>query len=61
MINFFKKESSCEEWIIITPGSKGEEFIKKLENIKCIYAFFVYCRNIEFHEKWTKNIKKLNA
>ena len=29
VINFFKKESSSEEWIIITPGSKGEEFIKK--------------------------------
>ena len=34
VINFFKKEASSDEWIIITPGSKGEEFLcYKGENI----------------------------
>ena len=61
VINYFKKETSYEEWIIITPGSKGEELIKNLEDIKCIYAFFIYCGNIELHEKWTKNIKKVKC
>ena len=55
------KEISYEEWIIITPGSKGEELIKNLEDIKCIYAFFIYCGNIELHEKWTKNINQRKA
>ena len=59
VINFFKKESSSDEWIIITPGSKGEELIKNLKNIKCIYAYFVYCENIELHKKWAKNINKV--
>ena len=61
VINFFKKEASSEEWIIITPGSKGEELIKNLENIRCIYASFIYCRNLEFHEKWAKYINKVKC
>ena len=58
-IDFFKKEIFSDEWIVITPGSKGEEFIKNLEQNQCIYCFFVYCKNIEEHEKWTKNIPKV--
>ena len=60
-INFFQKESSSDEWIIVTPGSKGEELIKQLEQNKCINAFFVYCWNTELHKNWTKNIKKVKC
>ena len=60
-IDFFKKEIFSDEWIVITPGSKGEEFIKNLEQNQCIYCFFVYCKNIEEHEKWTKNIPKVKC
>jgi hypothetical protein len=34
-INFFKKQS-ISEWIVITPGSMGEELILNLENFQCI-------------------------
>ena len=57
-INFFKKES-ISEWIVITPGSKGEELIKNLENFECIKFFFVFCWNIELHEKWASKINKV--
>ena len=60
-IDFFKKEIFSDEWIVITPGSKGEEFIKNLEQNQFIYCFFVYCKNIEEHEKWTKNIPKVKC
>ena len=58
---FFQKESSSDEWIVVTPGSKGQELIKRLEENKCINAFFVYCMNVEFHRKWTQNIKKVKC
>ena len=57
-IKFFKYES-MSDWIVVTPGTKGEELIKNLENFECIKAFFVYCENTEFHEKWAKKIKKV--
>jgi len=59
-IKFFKNES-MSDWIVVTPGSKGEELIKNLENFECIKAFFVYCENTEFHEKWAKKIKKVGC
>jgi len=59
-INFFKKES-ISEWIVITPGSKGEELIKNLEKFECIKSFFVYCWNTELHEKWASKIKKVGV
>ena len=61
VINFFQKESSSDEWIVITPGSKGEELIEHLEQNKCINAFFVYCWNTELHKNWTNNIKKVKC
>ena len=45
-IKFFEKESEFE-WIVITPGSKGEELIQNLEEKQCIKALFVYCWNTE--------------
>ena len=55
---FFMNES-LTKWIVITPGSKGEELIRNLENFECIKAFFVFCGNIKFHENWTKKVKKV--
>ena len=57
-INFFKKEL-ISEWIVITPGSQGEELIMNLENFECIKYFFIYCQNTEIHENWTKKYKKI--
>ena len=59
-INFFKKEL-ISEWIVITSGSNGEELIKNLENFECIKTFFIYCKHVEYHEKWAKNMKKVGC
>ena len=61
IINFFNNESSLEEWIVITPGSKGEEIISKLHENKSIKAFFVFCYKPENHEKWTKKYEKIKC
>ena len=61
VIQFFNKESSSDEWIVVTPGSKGEELIKNLKEYKCIHAFFVFCWNIELHKDWANNIKKVKC
>ena len=58
-INFFKKES-LSEWIVITPGSSGEELIMNLEKFECIKSFFVFCKNTEYH-KWAKKNKKVGC
>ena len=38
---FFKKELSSDEWIIITPSSKGEELINNLK-IMSILTHFLF-------------------
>ena len=58
--NFFEKESNSE-WIVITPGSQGQELIHNLERFDCIKSFFIYCWNIELHEQWAKKIKKVGC
>ena len=49
-LNFFKSKLFSDDWIVITPGAKGEELIKNLEQSQFIYAFLIYCKNIEYHE-----------
>ena len=58
--NFFEKESNSE-WIVITPGSQGQELIHNLERFDCIKSFFIYCWNIEIHEQWANKIKKVGC
>ena len=59
-IDFFKKQF-ISEWIVVTPGSKGEELIKELENFECIKSFFIFCENVKVHEKWANKIKKVGC
>ena len=58
---FFQKEISSDEWIIITPGSKGEELIINLEDNEHINAFFVYCWDTEIHKNWVKKYNKVKC
>ena len=61
VLNFFKKESSIEEWIVITPGTKGEELVSKLHENKSIKAFCVFCFNPQFHQEWVKKYEKIKC
>ena len=49
------------EWIVVTPGSKGEDLIKNLQNFECIKTFFIYCKNPTFHQNWANNYKKIGC
>jgi len=60
VIKFFTDESVLE-WIIITPGSKGEEIILKTQNFDCIKAYFVFCKDTKIHKKWAKKYKKVEC
>ena len=60
VIKFFEDESVLE-WIIITPGSKGEELIQKTQNFDCIKAYFIFCNDTANHKKWAKKFKKVEC
>ena len=60
-IEFFEKESSSDEWIVVICGSLEKELIKILEQNECINAFFVFCWNAELYEEQIKKIKKLKC
>lgn len=61
IISFFQEYSSIEEWIIITPGTKGEDLIKELYKFKCINSFIIYCFNPENHKNWAKKYDKIKG
>ena len=58
IIEFFKTEF-ISEWIVVTPGSSGEELIKNLEHFDCIKTFFIFYENIRYHEPWAKKYNKV--
>ena len=60
IVNYFKKES-ISEWIVVTHGSKGEEFINKFQNFECIKSFFIFWKDVKSHEKWAKKYKKVGC
>ena len=58
-IKFFKKESSLEEWIVISP--EEEELISILHDNISIKAFFIYRLISGLGEDWTKKYKKIKC
>ena len=58
-IKFFQKESSLEEWIVISP--EVEELISKLHDNISIKAFFIYSLTPGLEEDWTKKYIKIKC
>jgi len=59
IVNFFNKESSIEEWIIISPGSKSEELLSKIHEKELIKAFFIFCFKPELYKELSKKYGKI--
>ena len=59
IVNFFNKESSIEEWIIILPGSKSEELMSKIHEKESIKAFFIFCFKPESYKDLAIKYKKV--
>ena len=59
-LQFFQKESSIEEWIVISPDV--EELISKLHEKDSIKAFFIYSLRPGLDkEDWTKKYEKIKV
>ena len=59
-LQFFQKESSIEEWIVISPDV--EELISKLHEKDSIKAFFIYSHGPGLDkEDWTKKYEKIKV
>ena len=61
VIEFFNKESSIEEWILILPGSKCEELISKLKEKNNIKGFFIFCFKPELYKDLSKKFEKIKC
>ena len=59
VVGFFNKESSLEEWIVISPGSKCEELISKLNDKEIINSFFIFCFKPELYQELPKKFPKI--
>jgi hypothetical protein len=59
IVNFFNKETSIEEWIIICPGSKSEELMSKIHEKELIKAFFIFCFKPELYKDLSKKYGKI--
>ncbi|CAF1067051.1 unnamed protein product [Rotaria sordida] len=67
----FNESDPCEEYIkltsvdvqiiLIANGNLGEQLILRIHQLQQIFAIYVYCMNIESHENWTKQYKKIHG
>ena len=61
VINFFNKEFTLEEWIVVLPGSKCQDLILKLNEKEIIKAFFIFCYKPELYEELPKKYEKIKG
>jgi hypothetical protein len=65
----FNESGPCEEYIrstavdlrviLIANGNLGEQLILRIHQLRQISAIYIYCMNIEYHQNWTKQYKKV--
>jgi hypothetical protein len=65
----FNESGPCEEYIrstavdlriiLIANGNLGEQLILRIYQLRQISSIYIYCMNIEYHQNWTKQYKKV--
>jgi hypothetical protein len=68
-LKLFQNDTECENYIrsqsdqsciiLIVNGKLGQQIIPRIQDLPQIIAIYVFCFNIEFHQKWTKDIAKV--
>ena len=46
---------------LIASGSLGQNLVPKIHDFPQVYAIYIYCVNVEFHQTWTQKYSKVRV
>jgi len=70
IFNIYETDDACSEAIkqvpenakvcLVVSGQAGEKFVPACHEMVQVSAIYVYCGNVETHEKWAQRFKKVS-
>lgn len=57
----FLRKINKEKAFMIVSGALGQQVVPKFEKLSQLYVIYVFCRQKELHEGWTKNFRKVKG
>ncbi|CAF1182741.1 unnamed protein product [Rotaria sordida] len=46
---------------LITSGGLGQKIVPEVHDLPQVYAIYIYCANVKFHETWAKKFRKVHV
>ena len=60
-VSFIHDECEKKRVFLIASGSLGQHLVPKIHNLPQVYAIYIYCANLEFHQKWAQQYQKIRV
>jgi hypothetical protein len=60
-IQCIRDECVNKRVFLITTGSVGQSVIPKIHDLPQLYAVYIYCVNVKFHQTWAKDYSKIRV
>jgi len=60
-ISFIREKCVDRRVFIVTSGSLGAKIVPQIHDWPQVYAIYIYCANVKYHEEWSKKYSKVRV
>ncbi|CAF2696908.1 unnamed protein product [Rotaria sp. Silwood2] len=60
-INFIRNECANRRVFFVSSGGLGQKVVPEIHDLPQVYAIYIYCANVKFHETWAKKYSKVRV
>ncbi|CAF0802508.1 unnamed protein product [Rotaria sp. Silwood1] len=60
-INFIRNECENKRVFLVSSGGLGQKVVPEVHDLPQVYAIYIYCANVKFHESWAKKYAKVRV
>ena len=57
---YIRSVPSDDRIVFIVSGDLGQTLVPKIHSLRQIFSIYIYCRNKEFHQTWSKQYNKVS-
>jgi hypothetical protein len=60
-ISFIRDKCGNKRVFIISSGSLGSSIVPQIHELPQVYAIYIYCVNVKYHQEWANNFPKVRV
>jgi hypothetical protein len=60
-LDFIRNECGNKRVFFISSGSLGSRIVPQIHELPQVYAIYIYCANVKYHQGWAKEFQKVRV